>query len=69
MVISIGLEPMPPILKGWYSSHLSYEIIKYLYIKKQNYINFLNYPINNVNIISCESRARAYDLQIDCDHK
>ena len=30
-------------LKGWYSKQLSYEIIKYLYIEKQNYIIFLNY--------------------------
>lgn len=31
-------------LKIWYSNQLSYEIIKYLYIEKQNYIIFLNYP-------------------------
>ena len=30
-------------LKVLYSNQLSYEIIKYLYIEKQNYINFLNY--------------------------
>lgn len=42
-------------LKVLYSNQLSYEIIKYLYIEKQNYIIFLNYA--KMMLILLEARV------------
>ena len=42
-------------LKVLYSNQLSYEIIKYLYIEKQNYIIFLNYA--KIMLILLEARV------------